>query len=363
MKLKKGYPIKTTARKFVIPAQTLREGYGSRRSRYLCSWSSTLLSFKEKETPVEHVLTFAELGYGYTNVQLQHLCGELAFKFGRMKSQKVLSNCWLYGFPKYWKHKLTALNERSLESCRAKSATPEQISSYYDNLLEKYELKVKDKPMHIFNLDETVLQPYQKPPNIIAAPNSKLQAIVSPKSTTVTLTGCANAIGNSLPPYFVFKGKRWNQELMKGASPGARVILSDSGWSNSTNFHKYLEEHFLPIVRFSTDVSQPLLLFNDRHSSHISISLIDWANEKNLILFVFPPPPLHTSHLLQSLDVGIFGPFKSYYHADCSVYMKKSIGEVVTRYNMCEIGYIGYLKSMTPMNIQTAFRKTGIYPY
>ena len=153
--------------------------------------------------------------------------------------------------------KLTSLNPRSLESCRAKSVTPEQISSYYDNLNEihsKYDLK--DKPMHIFNLDETGLQPYHKPPNIIAAPNSKPQAIVSPKSTTVTLIGCANATGNSLPPYFVFKGNRWNQELMKGASPGARGILSDCGWSNSTIFHNYLEEHFLSFVRFSTDVSQ-----------------------------------------------------------------------------------------------------------
>ena len=39
------------------------------------------------------------------------------------------------------------------------------------------------------------------------------------------------------------------------------------------------------------------------------------------------------------------------------------MGEVVTRYNMCEIGCNAYLKAMTPMNIQTAFRKTGIYPY
>ena len=76
--------------------------------------------------------------------------------------------------------KLTSLNPRSLESCRAKSATPEQISSYYENLnkiLEKYDLK--DKQMHIFSLDETGLQPYHKPPNIIAAPNSKPRAIVS----------------------------------------------------------------------------------------------------------------------------------------------------------------------------------------
>ena len=122
---------------------------------------------------------------------------------------------------------------------------------------------------------------------------------------------------------------------------------------------KCVEEHLLPFVRFSTDVSQSLLLLYDGHSSHISTSFIDWAKDKNLILFVLPP---NTSHLLQPLDVGIYGPFKSYYHAECSMYMKKNTGEVVTRY-MCEIGCNAYLKAMTPMNIQTAFRKTGIYPY
>ena len=85
--------------------------------------------------------------------------------------------------------KLNSLNPRSLESCRAKNATPEQISSYYSNdnlnkILEKYDLQ--DKPVHIFNLDETGLQPYHKPSNIIAVPNSKPQAIVSSKYTTVT---------------------------------------------------------------------------------------------------------------------------------------------------------------------------------
>ena len=112
-----------------------------------------------------------------------------------------------------------------------------------------------------------------------------------------------------------------------------------------------------PTPQFSGNTSKILY---DGHSSHISTWLIEWAKDKNLILFVLPP---HTSHLLQPLDVGIYGPFKYYYHAECSMYMKKNMREVVTRYNMCEIGCKAYLKAMTPMNIQTAFRKTGIHSY
>ena len=111
--VKKGYPIKTTARKFSIPAQTLRDRVIGLVDPDNCAPSpGSLLSVKEEETLVEHVSTLAELGYGYTNVQLQHLCGELAFKFGHKKSQKALNSCWLYGFPECWKHKLTSLNPR-----------------------------------------------------------------------------------------------------------------------------------------------------------------------------------------------------------------------------------------------------------
>ena len=94
MKLKK---VKTT--KFGIPSQTLRDRViGLIDSDNCAPGPDTLLSFKEEEKLVEHVLTLAELGYGYSNVQLQHLGCELAFKFGHKNSQKALSSCWLYRF-------------------------------------------------------------------------------------------------------------------------------------------------------------------------------------------------------------------------------------------------------------------------
>ena len=51
------------------------------------------------------------------------------------------------------------------------------------------------------------------PPNIIALLNDKAQAVNSPRSTTAKLIGCANAAGNHVPPYFIFKGKRLNPDL------------------------------------------------------------------------------------------------------------------------------------------------------
>ena len=76
----------------------------------------------------------AQLGYGYSNIQLQHLSGELAFDMGRRKENKPLSNNWLYGFLRRWTDRLSTLNPRKLESNRAKCATPEAVSLYFKNL-------------------------------------------------------------------------------------------------------------------------------------------------------------------------------------------------------------------------------------
>ena len=119
---------------------------------------------------------------------------------------------------------------------------------------------------------------------------------------------------------------------------------------------EYLENHLAPYLH--TD--QHVLIMYDGHTSHVTDQLIRWAKEKKIILFVLPP---HTSHVLQPLDVAVFGSFKSCYYSLCQDFMRKHIGSKITRYNICEIACRAYAKSNTPANITSAFRKTGIYPF
>ena len=43
--------------------------------------------------------------------------------------------------------------------------------------------------------------------------------------------------------------------------------------------------------------------------------------------------------------------------------MRNHIGQIITKYNMAAIASKAYLKAATPINIQSAFKKTGIFPY
>lgn len=357
---KKGVSVHRASVQFHVPTQTLRDRVnGTVDAHNLHLGSEAVFTSEEEQPIVEHLKTMSLLGYGLTNVKLQQLGGELAAALGKRPTDKQLSNKWLYGFLKRHSHTIASLKPSGLDTNRAKSSTPEAVDSYFTNLegiMVKYNLS--DKPQYVFNVDETGIQPEHRPPNVIAPVGQKTHSVTSPRSTTTTVIGCVSAAGSSLPPYYVFKGKRLNPELLKGSLPGSKGVMSDSGWSNGELFKVYLEDHFLPNLPCRAD-DQHILLILDGHTSHISTSLIEWAKSHNIILFVLPA---HTSHLLQPLDVGVFGPFKKYYYSECATYMRENIGQKITKYEMCELSGKAYLKSMTPVNITSSFRRAGIFP-
>jgi hypothetical protein len=147
----------------------------------------------------------------------------------------------------------------------------------------------------------------------------------------VTIIADGNAISNSLPPYFVFSGKRWNPEFLKGAVSGSDGEMSDTGWSNTTMFNNYVTKHFTKYGNISK--SDSTLLLYDGHRSHINLTLT--------VLFVLPP---HTIHLTQPLDVGAFGPLKSMYSKECQMYLQKNPVINISKYEIAELTRRPYLR-------------------
>ncbi|KAH3772633.1 hypothetical protein DPMN_173974 [Dreissena polymorpha] len=72
-----------------------------------------------------------------------------------------------------------------------------------------------------------------------------------------------------------------NDELMDGATAGAMAAMSETGWSNLDVFKQYMETHFLKYANRS-DMSQPLMLIFDGHSTHTSPEMINWARARNI---------------------------------------------------------------------------------
>ena len=81
-----------------------------------------------------------------------------------------------------------------------------------------------------------------------------------------------------------------DDDLLKNSSPGSDGVVSKIGWSNSIIFQKYLKEHFHRHVGSRDGFA---LILYDGHKSHMYPKLIQWAKERQIVLFVLPP---HNSH-------------------------------------------------------------------
>ncbi|KAH3810887.1 hypothetical protein DPMN_139285 [Dreissena polymorpha] len=67
--------------------------------------------------------------------------------------------------------------------------------------------------------------------------------------------------------------------------------------------------------------------------------------------------------MLQTLDVGCFGPFERVYNSVCHQFMRENCGKSITRYNVCSLGCQAYAKALSASNLQASCRKTSIHPY
>ena len=353
-----GSSVRKASKQFCIPMQTLRDRTSGRIDPdCVTTGRPPMFSSEEEVKIVEHLKAVSSYGYGYTRSEVALIASDYAVQLNkRSTTDPPLTRRWLDGFFQRWPE-LKVLRPRALEFVRAKSASEEVVMKYFENLSEtvnKYDLH--DKPHLIFNIDEKGISPNHTPPSIVGHRDFQPPAVTTGKSATTTVIGSGSASGVAIPPYFVFAGKRWNDDLLKGGSPGVGGTVSETGWSNSDIFRTYLEDHFLKYVPVHDQ--HPLLILLDGHSTHVSIGLVEWARARNIILFILPA---HCSHILQPLDVACFGPFQRIFNNEIHKQLRTS-SCVITRYNLCEIASKVYSLALCAENLRSGFRKTGIFP-
>ena len=324
----------------------------------LSSGPQPLFSQEQEAHLVEHIKKMAKLGYGYTRTEVTSLATDFAVDLDlKKKSDKPLSLQWFRSFMDRWPE-LKAQRPRALAMSRAKNTSEEVVNTYFtelENILTKYNLV--DKPQCIYNIDEKGVSPEHNPPKVVGGADAQPPAVTSERDHTTTIIGAGNAMGTQIPPFLVFAGHRMRQELLQGCTPGTTGDVSPTGWSNSDIFKTYLEDHFINYVQGLSE-EQPIIILYDGHKSHVSLGVIDWAKAHNIILFVLPA---HTSHLLQPLDVGCFGPLSKILSNSCHKYMRENHCKI-TRYNIGELCTNAYVKALSPDNLKSSFRRTGIYP-
>ena len=350
----KGKAARTAGREYGVPESTLRrrvrEIRAGKTERHPTSSYTTFTPFQEDLA--NHCIKMSRLGYGYTAWQII----DMAVNMARLvNAKRIPGTDWFYkGFMA--RHPdLKMVNPRKREKAR-EAVTEEIINNYFrdlESVLE--EVGLKDIPAKIWNLDETGISLDHKSPKVLASASERAFYVSAGKSPTTTLISAVSALGQTLPPYMIFKGQRVTPGMKEGTVPGTVFTSSESGWINSTIFLDFFKNHFLKNIK-----ERPLILFYDGHATHYTADVISAARDDNVHLFVLPP---HSSHLLQPLDVTVFSPFKNKLRHCVHKWMAGHPTRVITRDELPGLICQAIQGSMTVPTIMSGFRATGIFPF
>ncbi|CAC5360072.1 unnamed protein product [Mytilus coruscus] len=341
----RGMAVHRASVRYNVPLTTLRDRVDGRiHIDTVKSGPAPLFSQEEEAKLVIYIKMMAAYGYGYSRSETIMMASDFAVYLQKRSKEKPLTNQWYDNFMSRWPEEIKLVKPRALEASRAKSATKEKFR----------------KPHCIFNIDENGFNTEHKSSDVVGDKKSTTQSVTSGRSQTVTVIAGRNAIGTHIPPFFVFPGKRMLSEILSVGVSGTDGGVSDSGWSNTELFLRYMQEHFIKYVP-SCNADNPILVIYDMMAMHLMFQLnsynchVERARCNHIIIQLLPA---HCSHFLQPLDVACFGPMQKIYNKECQSYMRANIGQVVTGYEICSLASKAYLTSLTPSNLLSSFKCT-----
>lgn len=255
------------------------------------------------------------------------------------------------------RYRLSSKLPSTLEKSRKSAATdPEIIYGYFDILdTEMQGLQLHGRPECIWNIDETCLFIDPSKTRVIAPVGEKASRVTSTSGReATTIMAGISASGEKLPPFILFKGKKfWTSWKGTKPYPGTQYAFSDSGWMVADVFAAWFDF-------FANHIPQrPLLLVYDGHSTHLTSAVINKARAENITIIKLPP---HTTDLLQPLDVCCFKPLKTRWDATIAKWQAANYARRITKGEFVDLVGRVWDECFSVEIIQTAFRKTGLYP-
>lgn len=308
---------------------------------------------------LKYILEMQELGFGLTVSHVQKIAFNLARSIGKehlfSENMKSATKWWWKSYKN--RYGLSLRVPENLSSYRASMGNPVMIDDYFSKLNQLLTtLGIKNYPERIWNVDETGLSYVVKPNRVIAAIGKRYvyNRSYGEKGETHTVIGCVCADGSWVPPFIIFKGVRWNDDLKKDCLPNVQVKLSAKGWVNSELFYEWFT-FFLE----SIPPARPVVLLMDSHCSHVTPAVIDLAKANSIYIITFPA---HCSHILQPLDVGVYKSLKAHWSKSLNTYMRDHPFDRPNRSNFHQIFNTPFISSFSGTNIKNAFRKAGVVP-
>lgn len=348
-----GMSVRQAAQLYQVPKSTLGDRISGRVLPGATSGPPSYLTCEEEEELVNFLCRVAQIGHGRTRLEVIAIVERVLSCRGI--SRTVTTGWWTSFIGRH--PKLALRTPATLSLARASASDHGILDNYFDELESTLEVnELVDKPCLVFNMDETGMPLDPKPLKVITwRGHKKPSQISSGVKSQITVVGCVSAGGQCLPPMVIWDRKYLPPELAVGEVPGTVYGLSSKGWIDQELFDLWFTKHFL---RYAPP-ARPLLLLLDGHSSHYCPATIKYAAQEGVIIFSLPP---NTTHLTQPLDKGIFGPLKVAWRQVCHQFLVKHPGMRVAKHNFSSLFSEAWVQALTPRNIISGFRTTGVYP-
>ena len=108
-----------------------------------------------------------------------------------------------------------------------------------------------------------------------------------------------------------------------------------------------------------SDLHFPRLLHVDCHGSHLTLELLNYARDHNIIIMGYVP---HMTHLCQGLDVAVFGAHKVHWSEECEKHERET-GHTIQKQDFLLVHSRAILRTFKKETILSAWEKTGLRPY
>ncbi|KAL5612103.1 hypothetical protein BROUX41_000349 [Berkeleyomyces rouxiae] len=306
-----GQSIRSASREWGVPMRTLQHRtHGTQRREAAFSHLQRLAPTQESHL-AERIRIQASLGAPPTHQQVR----EFAQRILRAKGDSSpLGKNWTQNFIKR-NPSIKIRRSRAIDSQRISGASTDVIRSWFRHL-DIPEIKAIN-PCNRYNMDETGIQEGKGSNGLVlgSAEGTTLLKKQPGSRVWTSLIECVSATGDTLPPLVIFKGKTIQQQrfpLDLGPFATWKFTVTENGWTSDSTAIQWLQEIFIPSTQPS-DPSEPRLLILDGHGSHETTDFMYLCYTHNIRLFFLPP---HASHVLQPLDLPVFGPLKTAYQKE-----------------------------------------------
>ena len=366
--VKEDMKILAAAKKFGVPRSTVFDHLKEIHPK-IGAGAPTILTPGEEKEIVITLQVLQQIGFGLT----KELVGVVVRDY--LNDQPLRRNPFHDGIPgkdwwklflKRWASQLSIRKPQHLPTHRAAGSSPEVMDEWFQRVESLFQssglidLPFEELKCRIWNCDETGFCTASAAKKVIAKRGDRdvQETLGGSGRDYITVLGAGCADGTRLQPYVLYKGKNLWGRWMQGGPAGCMYSVSDSGWMEASIFLQWFEKMFLPSVRHLTSTA-PVISFFDGHHSHMSIRLVELARSNNVHLVCLPP---HTTHLLQPLDVGVFGPMKAAWRTILKQHQLQGCAATVTKQEFHILLAKLWDQSFLPQHLKSGFRRTGLCP-